>query len=150
LMPCWARKLRTTWERLAPNAILYSRVPRSSAWPSTVMVYCEYCCSQRAWLVSVCVASGERSTLSVEKYTISPTLTAKSRAEPGVAGLVRPPCPNSLSGFGVLEQPVAASAIRIATENEAPALRHLDSSILVPSHGASRKPPPSIQLRPVF
>ena len=40
--------VRTACARLAPSAILYSRVPRSSAWPSMVMVYCEYCCSQRA------------------------------------------------------------------------------------------------------
>ena len=29
-------RMRTAWARLAPSAILYSRVPRSSAWPSTV------------------------------------------------------------------------------------------------------------------
>ena len=42
---------------------------------------------------------------------MSPTLTAKSRAEPGVAGLLRP-LPSSLSGLGVLEQAASASAIR--------------------------------------
>ena len=47
-MPREARNERTDWARRAPSAMLYSRVPRSSAWPSMVMVYCEYCCSQRA------------------------------------------------------------------------------------------------------
>ena len=46
--PLRARKSRTAVARRAPSAMLYSRVPRSSAWPSMVMVYCEYCCSQRA------------------------------------------------------------------------------------------------------
>ena len=36
--------------RRAPSARLYSRVPRSSAWPSMVIVYCGYWLSQRAWL----------------------------------------------------------------------------------------------------
>ena len=55
LMPFCARKLRTVVARRAPSAMLYSRVPRSSAWPSIVIVYCGYCCSQWACLVSVCV-----------------------------------------------------------------------------------------------
>ena len=55
LMPCCDRKLRTVVARRAPSAILYSRVPRSSAWPSIVIVYCGYCCSHWDCLTSVCV-----------------------------------------------------------------------------------------------
>ena len=36
LMPRETRKFRTDWARLVPSAMLYSRVPRSSAWPSMV------------------------------------------------------------------------------------------------------------------
>ena len=61
LMPFWARKLRTVVARRAPSAMLYSRVPRSSAWPSMVMVYCGYCCSHCACFCSVAVASGVSS-----------------------------------------------------------------------------------------
>src|SRR5438552_15807469 len=35
-MPREARYSRTVWARRAPSAMLYSRVPRSSAWPSMV------------------------------------------------------------------------------------------------------------------
>ena len=61
LMPFWARKLRTVVARRAPSAMLYSRVPRSSAWPSMVIVYCGYCCSHCACFCRVAVASGVRS-----------------------------------------------------------------------------------------
>ena len=40
LTPCWARYPLTAVARRAPSAMLYSRVPRSSAWPSMVTVYC--------------------------------------------------------------------------------------------------------------
>src|SRR5581483_1697517 len=64
---------------------------------------------------------------------MSPTLTAKSLAEPGVAGLLRPlPAPNSVSGLGVLEQAATASASKIAPVKRVVAFRHVDSSILVP------------------
>jgi hypothetical protein len=35
-IPFEARKSCAAWARLAPSAKLYSRVPRSSAWPSIV------------------------------------------------------------------------------------------------------------------
>src|SRR5215813_3866659 len=69
---------------------------------------------------------------------MSPTLTAKSRAVPGVAGLMRPP--TSLSGLGVSEQAASARAIRMAPHKPTPALRHLESSILRPLPPAQFKP----------
>src|SRR5262245_62153878 len=71
---------------------------------------------------------------------MSPTLTAKSRAVPGVAGLMRPPAPISLSGLGVSEQAASARAMRKAPQKPTPALRHLKSSILRPLPRAQSKP----------
>ena len=39
--PREARYSRTVCARRAPSAMLYSRVPRSSAWPSTVKAYAD-------------------------------------------------------------------------------------------------------------
>src|SRR5262245_1378342 len=75
---------------------------------------------------------------------MSPTFTAKSRAVPGVAGLMRPPAPISLSGLGVSEQAASASARRRAPEQPNPALRHLDSSILVTFPVARKQPTRSL------
>ena len=36
MTPREIRYSRTVWDRRAPSAMLYSRVPRSSAWPSIV------------------------------------------------------------------------------------------------------------------
>jgi hypothetical protein len=75
---------------------------------------------------------------------MSPTLTAKSRAEPGVAGALRLEEPSSLSGLGVCEQALTAN-----TTANAAAMRHdpasqLDSCMLMfPSF--SRRPKQGIQ-----
>src|SRR5262245_37894669 len=92
------------------------------------MVCWLYLLSQRAWLASVCCASGDRSVLSVEKYTRSPALTTKSRGEPGGAYslllLAR-----SVSGRGLLAQADSASASATAVPTAAARLRQLVNSM---------------------
>src|SRR5262245_33697179 len=60
---------------------------------------------------------------------MSPTLTAKSREDPGVAGLLRP---SSLSGLGVFEQAASSSATATAATTGPPALCHFDSCMPSP------------------
>ncbi len=117
--PWLTRYARVAAARRAPSARLYSRVPRSSAWPSTVTEYWPYWFSQRAWLASVACASARTTEESVSKKMRSPTLTVKS---PGVPGAVEPlppapsapprPRPAALSGRPLffLAQPATASA----------------------------------------
>ena len=62
---------------------------------------------------------------------MSPTLTAKSRAEPGVAGALRPPPPSSLSGLGVWEQALTANTTANAAAMRDGPASHLDSCILM-------------------
>src|SRR5262245_61650521 len=59
---------------------------------------------------------------------MSPTLTAKSLEDPGVAGLLRP---SSLSGLGVFEQ-AASSRARATAATLGPALCHFDSRMPSP------------------
>ena len=108
--PCETRKSRVAAARRAPSARLYSRVPRSSAWPSTTMAYCRYWFSHCAWRDSVCCASARIEVESVSKKMRSPTLTVKSWAEPGVAAPA-PLRPRSAALFGVFfeAQPAMAS-----------------------------------------
>src|SRR5262249_9820422 len=55
---------------------------------------------------------------------MSPTLTAKSREDPGVAGLLRP---NSPSGLGEFEQAASSSATATAASSGPLARCHFDS-----------------------
>src|SRR5262245_18967420 len=85
--------------------MLYSRVPRSSAWPSIVKVYWLYTCSHCACFSRVAIDCGVSSVESDSKNTRSPTLTTKSCWLPGAAlpaPAVGSPC--------LLAQPAAASA----------------------------------------
>ena len=78
LTPCWARYPLTAVARRAPSAMLYSRVPRSSAWPSMVTVYCGYWLSQTACFCRMPCAYPVKDELSTSKRTTSPTLDVKS------------------------------------------------------------------------
>src|SRR5690349_22655353 len=72
-MPSETRKFLAELARRSPRARLYSRVPRSSAWPSTVTVKFGYCFRKPAQRSTVRRASGFRSDLSKSKNTRSPT-----------------------------------------------------------------------------
>src|SRR5262249_1573266 len=124
LTPCWERYVRTAWARLAPSAMLYSRVPRSSAWPSMVKVYCGYARSHCACFSRVetdcCVSSVE----SVSKKTRSPTLTTKSCWLPGTAALALA-SEGLLGSRGFLAQPAIAIAVAMKPTNFAARAKRL-------------------------
>src|SRR5215470_18035799 len=97
LTPCCDRNPLTAVALRAPSAILYSRVPRSSAWPSMVTVYCGYWLSQMDCFCRMPCASAVKDELSTSKWTRSPTLEVKSWVDPGAA-LSTEPTPYSLGG----------------------------------------------------
>src|SRR5262249_50862819 len=97
LTPCCDRNPLTAVALRAPSAMLYSRVPRSSAWPSMVTVYCGYWLSQMDCFCRMPCASAVKDELSTSKWTRSPTLEVKSWADPGAA-LSTEPTPYSLGG----------------------------------------------------
>src|SRR5436190_19056136 len=74
--------------------MLYSRVPRSSAWPSIMKVCWLYLCSHCACFSSVAIDCGVSSDESDSKNTRSPTLTTNP------AGCRVPHCRRPLSGSG--------------------------------------------------
>src|SRR5579862_2377917 len=73
----------TALARRAPSARLYSRVPRSSAWPSTVTRTDGYFDSHAAWRPSKDLSESSMLYSLRAKWTVSPTLTLKSWALPG-------------------------------------------------------------------
>ena len=94
LTPWLTRKLRTETARLAPSAILYSRVPRSSACPSMLTVWLWYCCSQRAWAISACCASGVSKEVRAQSSKAYAMLN-DSEHEPSLAVL------DAMKNYGV-------------------------------------------------
>ena len=72
----------TAWALFSPRAKLYSLVPLSSQWPSTVTVTFPCCLSHATWSWRSSKASESKSELSYPKNTLSPTLTIKSSCEP--------------------------------------------------------------------
>ena len=62
--PCAARKFLIALARRSPSARLYSRVPRSSQWPSIVTRVAGCAISQFAWLSRIARASGSMSLYS--------------------------------------------------------------------------------------
>src|SRR5438067_5652193 len=68
-MPSDTRYARAAMARRSPNARLYSAVPRSSQWPSIVMVQVPYFFSSPASWSSALCAAGLRSLLSSSKNT---------------------------------------------------------------------------------
>src|SRR5665213_937337 len=86
-MPSATSAFFTAVARRLPSARLYSRVPRSSQWPSTVTVTLAYCFSHVAWRCSVCCPSDLMSEWSKSKNTRSPTFWTKSSREPLVTPL---------------------------------------------------------------
>src|SRR3954470_15860195 len=82
--PWLTRNSFTALARRAPSARLYSRVPRSSQWPSTVTRTAGYFCSQAAWRPRIFLSVSSTLYWSKAKWTVSPTLTRKSWALPGM------------------------------------------------------------------
>src|SRR5215471_127289 len=78
----------TALARRAPNARLYSRVPRSSALPSMRTRTRGYLISQAAWRCSSDLSLSSTRYLLSAKWTVSPTLTRKSCSLPGRIELV--------------------------------------------------------------
>src|SRR5476651_2673760 len=117
--------------------MLYSRVPRSSAWPSTVnWPYCEYWVSHCACLSSVARDCGVSSDESVSKNTRSPTLTTKSCWLPGVAWPAALACASSPL---LAQAEIASAAARTATSRAA---RKICFTLVIPV------PPFSLTYRP--
>src|SRR3972149_11688510 len=116
--------------------MLYSRVPRSSAWPSIVNVKRSYWLSQRAWASSVSRVWMVNSDESVSKNTRSPTLTTKSWLVPGATAVAPPTLiprpPGSLPGF--LAQADKSITAHSATARPAP--RDIDTDFAIQGHSS--------------
>src|SRR4029079_2068458 len=82
--PWLTRNSFTALARRAPKARLYSRVPRSSQWPSMVTRTDGYLDSQAAWRLRMVLSLSSTLYWSKAKWTVSPTLTRKSSALPGM------------------------------------------------------------------
>ena len=86
LTPCCARYPLTAVARRAPSAMLYSRVPRSSAWPSMVTVYCGYWLSQTRLLAQDALRfAGQGRAVHLEMDDVA-DIDGEILAVPGVAG----------------------------------------------------------------
>src|SRR5688572_8892823 len=134
--PRAARRSSDLAARRAPSAMLYSRVPRSSAWPSMTMRYCLYWFSHCAWRLRMPCASARMTELSVSKKMRSPTLTVKSLAEPGVAAPAPRPRSAALLGVFLLAQPATASVRNNATTSGFLAIAAMRRMPASPSHSS--------------